>query len=87
MLYLTEGRTTFHPNIKVGSHPLPRPLHIWLSIARLNDGLDQLREIVGSADQSGLSDATIQDFLWNCEFDIEEATQWALGAWKTLINI
>ncbi|KAJ7937350.1 hypothetical protein B0H13DRAFT_2303053 [Mycena leptocephala] len=46
--------------------------------ARLNDGLDQLREIVGSADQSGLSDATIQDFLWNCEFDIEEATQWAL---------
>ena len=47
--------------------------------ARLNDGLDQVREIVGGPDVSGLSDEQIKDVLWDYEFDIEETTQWAIG--------
>ncbi|KAJ7688427.1 P-loop containing nucleoside triphosphate hydrolase protein [Mycena rosella] len=46
--------------------------------ALLNDGLDRIRELIGSADVSGLSDDQISDVLWNCHFDIEETTQWAL---------
>ncbi|KAJ7507449.1 hypothetical protein B0H11DRAFT_123883 [Mycena galericulata] len=46
--------------------------------ARLNDGLDRVREVIGGADHSGLSDADIKDVLWDCHFDIEETIQWAL---------
>ncbi|KAF7355041.1 HBS1-like protein [Mycena sanguinolenta] len=46
--------------------------------ALLNDGLDQVREVIGGADHSGLSDAAIKDVLWECDFDIEETIQWAI---------
>ncbi|KAJ7233140.1 hypothetical protein B0H12DRAFT_1239442 [Mycena haematopus] len=46
--------------------------------ALLNDGLDRVREVVGGADSSGLSDGAIKDVLWECHFDIEETLQWAL---------
>ncbi|KAJ7162535.1 hypothetical protein C8R43DRAFT_880262 [Mycena crocata] len=46
--------------------------------ALLNDGLDQVRNVIGGADESGLSDADIKDVLWDCHFDIEETVQWAL---------
>ncbi|KAJ7179425.1 hypothetical protein C8R46DRAFT_1211987 [Mycena filopes] len=46
--------------------------------ALLNDGLDQVREVIGGADNSGLSDTAIKDVLWDCHFDIEETLQWAL---------
>lgn len=50
------------------------------STAFLNDGLDRVREIIGDADNSGLSDAAIEKVLWNCHFDIDETVQWAIGA-------
>ncbi|KAK7061453.1 HBS1-like protein [Favolaschia claudopus] len=46
--------------------------------ALLNDGLEQVREVIGGIDQCGLSDNAIKDVLWDCEFDIEETIQWAL---------
>ncbi|KAJ6510144.1 hypothetical protein C8R47DRAFT_964479, partial [Mycena vitilis] len=46
--------------------------------ALLNDGLDRVREVIHSVDESGLSDATIKDVLWDCNFDIEETIQWAI---------
>ncbi|KAJ7499230.1 hypothetical protein FB451DRAFT_1384948 [Mycena latifolia] len=46
--------------------------------ALLNDGLDRIRDIIGGPDVSGLSDDQIKDVLWDCHFDIEETTQWAL---------
>jgi hypothetical protein len=48
--------------------------------ALLNDGLDQVREFIGSAEHSGLSNEAIKDVLWECNFDIEETLKWALGA-------
>ncbi|KAJ7122749.1 hypothetical protein C8R44DRAFT_153209 [Mycena epipterygia] len=46
--------------------------------ARLNDGLDQVRDVLGGEDRTGLSDADIKDVLWDCNFDIEETIQWAI---------
>ncbi|KAF8211450.1 hypothetical protein K438DRAFT_1958558 [Mycena galopus ATCC 62051] len=46
--------------------------------ALLNDGLERIREIVGGPESSGLSDATIKDIIWECEFDFEETLQWVL---------
>ncbi|KAJ7781567.1 hypothetical protein B0H16DRAFT_1819135 [Mycena metata] len=43
--------------------------------ALLNDGLDQVREVIGDVD---VSDDAIKDVLWDCHFDIEETVQWAL---------
>ncbi|KAJ7774209.1 hypothetical protein DFH07DRAFT_912701 [Mycena maculata] len=45
--------------------------------ARLNDGLDRVREVIGGPDHSGLSDTDIKDVLWDYHFDIEETIQWA----------
>ncbi|KAF7331874.1 HBS1-like protein [Mycena kentingensis (nom. inval.)] len=44
----------------------------------LNDGLDRVRDIIGDAEHSGLSDNAIKDVLWDCHFDIDETVQWAI---------
>jgi len=46
--------------------------------ARLNDGLDQVRAIMGGEDDSGLSDGIIKNFLWDSYFDIEQTVQWSI---------
>lgn len=48
-------------------------------LAQLNDGLDQIRVILGPEGQSELSDTEIKDALWNNYFDIDVTLQWALG--------
>ncbi|KJA24591.1 hypothetical protein HYPSUDRAFT_200464 [Hypholoma sublateritium FD-334 SS-4] len=44
----------------------------------MDDGLEQVRLIVGNADVSGLSDKSITDILWDSYFDIEKTVNWAL---------
>ena len=46
----------------------------------MNDGLEQVRLIVGDADVSGLSDNSIKDVLWDSYFSIEKTVNWALGS-------
>lgn len=45
----------------------------------MNDGLEQVRIIIGDDGASGISDAEIKDVLWETFFDIEQTTEWALG--------
>lgn len=48
--------------------------------AQMNDGLEQVRLVVGDEDVSGLSDNVIKDVLWNNYYDIEKTVDWALGS-------
>lgn len=47
--------------------------------AQMNDGLDQVRLVVGDEAQSGLSDNAVRDALWEYYFDVERTIQWAFG--------
>jgi len=48
--------------------------------AQMNDGLEQVRLIIGGEDVSELSDKSIKDALWEYYFDVEQTIQWALGS-------
>lgn len=52
----------------------------------MNDGLEQVRIIIGDDETSGISDNAIKDVLWENYFDIEQTTEWALGAWFDIIE-
>ncbi|KAF7301550.1 HBS1-N domain-containing protein [Mycena indigotica] len=54
--------------------------------ALLNDGLDRVRDIIGDATQSSLSDKAIKDVLWECHFDIEETVQWAIEEQERILQ-
>lgn len=49
--------------------------------AQMNDGLEQVRLIIGGEDVSELSDNSIKDALWEYYFDVEKTVQWSLGSW------
>ncbi|PPQ92367.1 hypothetical protein CVT25_008717 [Psilocybe cyanescens] len=49
-----------------------------LDQARMEDGLDQVKLVIGDESQSGLSDNEIRDVLWELYFDIEKTIEWAL---------
>ncbi|GLB33494.1 putative elongation factor Tu C-terminal domain [Lyophyllum shimeji] len=46
--------------------------------ARLLYGLEQVRQVLGDEDVTGLSDKDIKDALWEYFFDEEKTIQWAL---------
>ncbi|PPR02456.1 hypothetical protein CVT24_002005, partial [Panaeolus cyanescens] len=46
--------------------------------AQMNDGLEQVRQVIGSADFSGVSDQSIKDALWDSYFDVDHTIQWAM---------
>ncbi|KAF9057448.1 hypothetical protein BJ165DRAFT_33338 [Panaeolus papilionaceus] len=46
--------------------------------AQMNDGLEQIRQVIGSADFSGVSDQSIKDALWEYYFDVDQTIQWAM---------
>ena len=48
--------------------------------AQMNDGLEQVRLVIGDQDMSEISDNTIKDVLWDYFFDIEKTIQWAIGS-------
>jgi hypothetical protein len=43
---------------------------------QLEEGLEQVREVIGNEEVSGISDAMIQDGLWISYFSVEETLQW-----------
>ena len=47
--------------------------------ALMEDGLLQVREVVGSEEQSGLADNKIKDALWEFYFDIDKTIRWCMG--------
>ena len=44
------------------------------------DGLEQVRNILGDQEQSGFSDQSIKDALWEFFFDVDKSVVWLLGA-------
>lgn len=54
-------------------------VHAEYAQAQINDGLEQVRLIIGNEVTSELSDNSIKDALWEYYFDIERTVQWALG--------
>ncbi|KAF9482030.1 hypothetical protein BDN70DRAFT_488629 [Pholiota conissans] len=44
---------------------------------QMNDGLEQVRRVIGNEDVSGLSDNSIKDALWEYYFDVEKTITWA----------
>lgn len=53
----------------------------------MSDGLEQVRVVIGSVDECGISDTDIKNALWNNYFAIEETVQWALGIFPRLFRI
>jgi hypothetical protein len=49
-------------------------------IAQLNDGVERIRAIVGSREESELEDTEIKNALWNEYFNVEVALQGLLGS-------
>jgi hypothetical protein len=47
--------------------------------AQMNDGLEQVRLVIGGEAASGLSDTSIKDALWEYYFDVEKTIYWAVG--------
>ena len=43
------------------------------------DGVEQIRNILGDQEQSGLPDQTIKDALWEFYFDVDKSVVWLLG--------
>ena len=56
-------------------------VHAEYAQAQMNDGLEQVRLVIGNEVTSELSDNSIKDALWEYYFDIERTVQWALGLW------
>ena len=54
-------------------------VHAEYAQARMDDGLEQVRLVIGNGIVTELSDNSIKDALWEFYFDIERTVQWALG--------
>jgi elongation factor 1 alpha-like protein len=48
----------------------------------MEDGLEKIREILGTEEQTGLSDQTINQTLWDAWFDVDKALGWLLRTSK-----
>ena len=48
-------------------------------LAQLNDGLGQVRSIIGGEDVCGISDDSIREVLWEYYFNVEKTVRWAVG--------
>jgi hypothetical protein len=46
---------------------------------QLNNGLEEVRVILGAENQNGMSDVMIKDALWEFYFDVRETVQWLVG--------
>ena len=55
------------------------PIMLTCRLALMEDGLIQVREVVGSEEQSGLADNKIKDALWEFYFDIDKTIRWCMG--------
>ena len=49
--------------------------------ARLDDAVEQIREVIGPESTSGISDAFLRDVAWNNYFDVGRSVEEVMGAW------
>jgi len=47
--------------------------------AQLEAGLENVRVILGSEEQSGFTDSFIRESLWDCYFDVDKTVEWLAG--------
>ena len=47
--------------------------------AEIEAGLDNVRAILGTEEQSGFTDSFIRETLWDCYFDLEKTVEWLSG--------
>jgi hypothetical protein len=47
--------------------------------AQLEAGLENVRAIIGSEEQSGFTDSFIRESLWDCYFDVGNTVEWLTG--------
>lgn len=52
------------------------------AIAQLESGLEHVRAVIGSEEDSGLADGVVRDALWDQYFDVENAIGWLLGLFQ-----
>ena len=52
-------------------------------LERLEEGLEQIRNMIGSEAQSGITDDEIKDTLWNAYYDVEASLNSILGKLAT----
>ena len=48
-------------------------------LARLDDTVEQVREVIGSESASGISDAFLKDVAWNNYFDVGRSVEEVMG--------
>jgi hypothetical protein len=46
--------------------------------AKMEEGLEKIKEILGTEEETGLSDQTINQTLWDAWFDVDKALGWLL---------
>lgn len=54
---------------------------------RMMNGLEHIRNMIGDAEASKLSDEDIAEALYHYFFDVEQATAWLLGAYASFISM
>jgi hypothetical protein len=57
---------------------------IGILAAQLSNGLTRARAILGSEEESGLSDKAVKDAIWDQWFDVDKAVRWLLGLSQTI---
>jgi hypothetical protein len=49
----------------------------------MNHGLEAVREVVGSAKETGIPDSAIREALWEYYFDVAQTIDWVYGTFKS----
>jgi hypothetical protein len=50
---------------------------------QMNHGLEAVREVVGSAKETGIPDSAIREALWEYYFDVAQTIDWVYGTFKS----
>jgi hypothetical protein len=64
------------------------PIISWLNMRteQLDEGMERIRAALGAEPESGLSDETISQALWSSWFNVDQATEWLIGVFKSLLQ-
>ena len=55
-------------------------------LVKMNDALEQVRQVIGEEDISGLPDSEVKDTIWYYHFNVEESINWCLRTLPFLIS-
>jgi hypothetical protein len=50
-------------------------------------GLENIRTVIGTEEQSGFTDSYIRESLWDCNFDVDETIESLTGMYHTYLSI